>query len=293
MLALLGLIGVALAGTALIGLEQEDADADGPTHPDLHEETVEGDLLELLDEENTDVLTAGGPSHVEEFGTQDADTIGGAAGDDFIHGRDGDDTLIGEDGDDQLLGGEGDDTLTGGAGDDQLDGHIGNDIMSGGDGADRMQGGGGDDDLYGYDDDDDLLGGWGDDTLIGGAGQDNLQGSEGNDVVDGATGEDVAERDYLNGSEGNDHLIGNDGDVMTGGQDADTFEIVNGNIQIMDFSDEDVLVLNFSGDEPVLTTQDSAGGLVLLADGEPVANLVGVTDFDVSTVRLVSEDAAA
>lgn len=119
-----------------------------------------------------------------------------------------------------------------------------------------------------------------------------LQGSEGDDVIDGATGEDVAERDYLNGSEGRDHLIGNDGDVMSGGEDADTFEIVDGLVSIMDYAPDDVLVLNYNGVAPVLSTDVTPTGLTLFADGSPVASLFGVTEFDVSDVRLVENTAA-
>ena len=93
-------------------------------------------------------------------------------------------------------------------------------------------------------------GGHGDDTLIGGAGNDNLQGSEGDDVIDGASGEDVAEKDYLNGSAGRDTLIGNDGDVMSGGEDSDRFEVDSGTVSIMDYTDDDVLVLNLRALRP-------------------------------------------
>jgi Ca2+-binding RTX toxin-like protein len=79
-----------------------------------------------------------------------------------------------------------------------------------------------------------------------------MQGSEGNDVLDGVTGEDIAEKDYLNGSGGQDTLIGNDGDFMSGGADADRFEITGGTVSIMDYADDDLLVLNYEGIAPDL-----------------------------------------
>ena len=76
---------------------------------------------------------------------------------------------------------------------------------------------------------------------------------------------------------------------MTGGDDADTFEIVQGAVEVMDYTPEDILVLNYEGPEPELTTEATTFGVTLFANGIPVASLYGVTDFDVGTVQLVPD----
>lgn len=300
MLAVFGLLGIALAGTAVVGVtSQIDETAEPETtetkeggieigelpDPDVPDAAPSPDITAQLDAgSETDPET---DARINVYGDETNDTITGGTNIDYIDGLAGNDVLTGGDGDDQIQGGSGDDTLYGGNGDDQLNGYIGDDTLYGGSGEDALQGGDGDDLLSGGYDDDDLLGGFGDDTIIGGDGTDNLQGSEGDDTVDGTTGEDIAAKDYLNGSEGNDHLIGNDGDVMTGGEDADTFEITQGAVEVMDFTSEDVIVLNYEGEAPRLTTELTPSGVSLLADGTPVATLYGLTSFDVSLVELV------
>ena len=240
---------------------------------------MDSDVSSSVDSKTGDVVSIGGKGN---------DIINGLKGGDYLDGGDGDDTLAGDEGDDQMHGGAGDDQISGDEGDDLVLGHLGDDTLDGGIGADEMHGGTGADDVYGGDGDDIISGGYGNDTLIGGAGRDNIQGSDGDDVVDGATGENIAEKDYLNGSEGNDTLIGNNSDVMSGGTGADQFEIVNGTVEIMDFDDDDVLVLHYDGSAPALTTETSANSTTLLADGAPVATLYGLTEFDVSTVQLIA-----
>ncbi|MCF2906275.1 hypothetical protein L0666_14860 [Octadecabacter sp. CECT 8868] len=115
-----------------------------------------------------------------------------------------------------------------------------------------------------------------------------VQGSEGDDLIDGVTGEDGgAEQDYLNGSEGNDTLIGNDGDVMSGGDGTDRFEVENGLVSIMDYTGDDVLVVKYDDAVPTLTTQLTENGLLLLADGDAIAELFGVASIDVDMVQLM------
>lgn len=296
MFALIGLLGIALAGSAFVGVtagEEEETDLSDGIADEEPEETA--DIFEGLDlegDEEPDEQTMEGTDGADVLAGSDVDTVDdtiiGLGGDDYMNGFDGNDTMLGGDGDDQIHGGGGHDTMTGDDGDDLVYGYIGNDELTGGAGNDTLHGGDGSDIIEGGYDDDELLGGYGHDTLIGGAGRDMIQGSEGDDVIDGVTGEDEAERDYLNGSEGNDRLIGNDSDVMSGGTGTDTFEITDGTVSIMDYTDDDTLVLNYDGDLPVLTTEVSESGLMLFADGTPVASLYGVTTFDVGNVQLVA-----
>ncbi|MCW1952173.1 MAG: calcium-binding protein [Octadecabacter sp.] len=297
MLAILGLLGVALAGTAFVGIPSgaEPADVPEPDATDEDDDRLEGtDLLDFAETNSSLVGPVEGvvaettDGYDEFFGDDGADTADGQEGDDYLDGRGGDDTLHGDAGDDHIHGGGGDDSVAGGAGDDLVYGYIGNDDMTGGAGNDALIAGDGDDVLDGGAGNDTLLGGHGNDTLIGGAGHDNLQGSEGDDVLDGVSGEETAEKDYLNGSSGRDTLIGNDGDVMSGGADSDRFEIDSGTVSIMDYADDDVLVLNFEGTPPELTTQSMPNGTMLFANGEPVASLYGVPYFDVGTVQLIA-----
>ena len=319
MLAIIGLLGLAVAGTAFVGLPTlsggSDTDPSGASDDatpqsndtettdvgsilDIDEDAERGPIDDLATTDLTDDTTdhdafadlsraESNDVYNEFFGSDGDDIAAGQSSHDYLDGRGGDDTLWGGDGDDHVHGGAGDDTVSGDGGDDLVYGYIGDDDMSGGTGDDKLHAGDGDDVIKGGSGNDELLGGHGDDTLIGGAGTDNMQGSEGNDVLDGVTGEDIAEKDYLNGSDGQDTLIGNDGDVMSGGADADRFEITGGTVSIMDYADDDLLVLNYEGNVPELTTQSTADGTILLANGAPVASLYGVTTFDVGTVQLV------
>lgn len=295
MLAIFGLLSLAFAGTAfVISPSDTETASDGAETPDADEsfETVSIETVinatDDIDNDTSDSLIAEtGDGYDEFYGGDGNDIADGQGSHDYLNGRSGNDTLSGGDGDDHLHGGEDDDVLSGDEGDDLVYGYVGDDDMSGGAGDDEMTGGDGNDHIYGGDGNDELLGGHGADTLIGGAGRDMIQGSEGDDVIDGVTGETTAERDYLNGSEGQDRLIGNDGDVMSGGADSDQFEITSGTVSIMDYTDEDVLILNYEDDAPDLTTQTTDNGIMLLANGTPVAALYGLTSFDVSTVQLV------
>lgn len=71
-------------------------------------------------------------------GDNNANVLGGLAGDDVLKGLGGDDTLIGGEGADSLDGGDSDDILIGGSGDDSLFGGLGNDHIDGGDGHDIL-----------------------------------------------------------------------------------------------------------------------------------------------------------
>ena len=274
MLALLGLIGIAVAGTTFVNLSSSD-DSGSAAADDAFEDT---DTEELADT-NSDIFQFLDDTVDVPDPEIDLDPVIETVRNLISEGTDGDDILNGLAGNDYLEGGAGHDVLTGGEGADHIHGGSGNDSATGDDGDDLLSGGDGDDKLSG---------GYGDDTLIGGAGHDNIQGSDGDDIIDGVSGEDVAEKDYLNGSEGDDILIGNNGDVMSGRSGADRFEITDGAVSIMDYTGDDLLVLSYEGDAPVLTTEVTQDGMTLLANGEPVASLFGITSFDVTTVQLVA-----
>ncbi len=292
MIAILGLLGLALAGTAFVGLN-DDSDVPADDAFETARDPSDGDgadVQSVAADEDTDAqeTTEQDADGQVIYGDLLDDTLVGGAGPDYIDGVDGNDTLTGHAGDDQLHGGAGNDTIDGADGADLIYGYIGDDVLSGGAGDDKLHGGDGDDLIEGGYDDDELLGGHGDDTLIGGMGADVLQGSGGDDVIDGLTGEDSATADYLNGGEGNDTLIANDGDILSGGTGADKFNIANGAVTIMDYTPEDVLILDYTGDAPVLSTELNESGLTLLANGTPVADLFGLAAFDITSVQLVA-----
>ena len=151
-----------------------------------------------------------------------------------------------------LAGTPGDDTLDirGNSADFTVDGRAGNDTIYGGNGHDSLLGGRGDDLIYASVEDTLIDGGGGVDTVsflyhsdISGAGVDtrllnfanveNLTGSSYGDVLVGNRS-----RNELDGGEGNDWLRAfGSGDFLTGGADADTFDVsaVSRTVTITDF----------------------------------------------------------
>lgn len=77
------------------------------------------------------------------IGYATADTMDGAAGDDYLYGRAGQDVLSGGLGNDYVSGEQDHDTLSGGLGNDSLTGGDGNDTLSGDIGDDQLSGGNG------------------------------------------------------------------------------------------------------------------------------------------------------
>lgn len=280
MLAILGLMGFAL-GAAFLG----DDTADGPNTPadDIpdapeDEKISLSDLIDMGDEDgdNSDDDTV----IIADDGD---DLIQTGAGRDYQHGGDGNDILIGGNGNDTLHGGRGDDTIFGGEGDDALYGHIGDDIMDGGAGNDDLIGGEGDDQLFGGAGDDGLLGGLGDDMLLGGAGVDTMFGGAGDDIL---IDRDDLDRDFLNGGAGNDYLSGGQGDMLNGGTGTDTFNLRPGIYAYVEDFDpaEDRIEIEHTGERPVLTTETSDEGTLLLANGEVIAKLTNFAQPDLSAV---------
>ena len=89
------------------------------------------------------------PQHLT--GTNAAETLAAANGDDRIYGDAGGDSLLGKGGRDLIQGEKGSDTLKGGGGLDWLYGDSGKDTLSGDGAADRLSGGAGNDSLIGGD----------------------------------------------------------------------------------------------------------------------------------------------
>ncbi|WP_375263397.1 Hint domain-containing protein [Palleronia sp.] len=182
----------------------------------------------------------------------------GAMGEDTIHGGDGNDAIYGEGGDDVLKGGAGNDSIDGGAGNDSIwagsgqdtvEGGKGDDFISGGAGADTLRGGDGNDEINAHQDGDDIdggagndflrgnigddtiRGGDGDDTIVGGLSADEIYGDGGNDSINAAGGDDT-----VDGGAGNDTINGGDepgDDLLKGGDDRDTFELLTGNDTVL------------------------------------------------------------
>ncbi|NJO43597.1 MAG: bifunctional metallophosphatase/5'-nucleotidase [Cyanobacteria bacterium CRU_2_1] len=93
---------------------------------------------------------------------------------------------------DRLLGAAGDDILVGFAGNDNLQGFEGNDDLEGSSGSDTLSGGTGNDEFRG---------GSGSDTVRGAAGNDTLYGGGGSDLLDGGDGRDISVLERGRGSD--------------------------------------------------------------------------------------------
>ncbi len=286
MLALLGLIGVALTAAAFTDLTAEEVPQDAASDQD-GADTPEIVPLENVFDIEPDPADDATDEKVVSFTGDADDVLSSGAADDFLYGGDGDDVLDGGDGDDELHGGRDNDIIFGQGGDDDIFGHVGDDTLLGGAGNDTLTGGDGDDHLRGDAGDDTLTGYYGNDDLDGGAGADLLNGGDGNDVVSGL-GDDT--KDFLNGGDGEDIILAGKHDHANGGTGADTFVIDLGADAFVDDFDpaEDVIELAYNSVPPILTTQTSDAGLTLYADGAVVATFAGVDTLDLAAVRLVA-----
>jgi Ca2+-binding RTX toxin-like protein len=172
--------------------QQSQGGASNGTEPETNEEMSEGTETtpENQESEVETETPASDPSAgqspygpvegIVESGTDMADALVGAAGDDVLSGNGGNDMLVGNAGDDMLFGGDGRDDMLGGEGADMLTGGAGSDHILGGDGDDVIIGGSGSDIL---------MGNAGDDTFIGTDGDCNdlIYGGEGSDTIDMAS----------------------------------------------------------------------------------------------------------
>ncbi len=203
----------------------------GPTVVDANTLLVKVVAFESSDQANTDTDTP----DLLLGGSNNSDTLTGAAGEDLLSGDNGNDRLEGQADTDLLFGGAGADTIYGGADEDYIEGGDGSDTVYGGSASDIIEGGDGDDVIYGgnaladaTDDEDLITAGAGNDTVFGNGGDDILAGEQGHDHIDGGLGDDIifggSGNDTLYGNDGNDHLIAGSGnDHLYGGAGLDTF----------------------------------------------------------------------
>ena len=151
------------------------------------------------------------------MGRNHDDILKGSGEANDLWGYHGDDILDGRAGQDRLFGGAGNDKLLGGVDDDDLFGDAGNDYLEGGHGADILDGGAGIDTLSYSRSGAGVTANLATNAVSGGdayldviSGFENLVGSTFADTLTGAGDANVIEG-----------LAGND--IMTGGDDADTF----------------------------------------------------------------------
>ena len=239
-------------------------------------------------------------------GTNDANRIDGAAGDDSLRGHGGDDVLIGGDGVDQFDGGDGWDiaviggtaavtldlnaprdssgwatwgserfrsieAVVGGSGADRFTGTSGDDYLDGAAGANIINGGGGNDRLFGSG------------ALNGGDGADVIQGaSTGTGTIHGDAGDDVIfGSGNLFGDAGNDRIDGAAGaDVLDGGEGADILRGGAGDDSLWSGLGADRLE-GGDGRDSVVFLAAGAGVTVNLAAGTAIGS-DGATDILVS-----------
>lgn len=294
MLAILGLFGVAVSALMLVDSDPDpltatpEGEDDLPPQDDTLTETVPLDQIIFTDELDAAASpTFAQTPQIEIDGEGRDNTYMGSDAADYFDGRNGNDTIMAGGGDDELHGGRGDDLIDAGDGADTLSGHVGDDTLWGGAGDDALNGGDGQDVLLAGDGADSLLGSLGNDTLIGGAGEDVMFGGAGDDVLDGRD----ADADFLNGGAGDDVLHGGPGDTLSGGTGADLMTMPLGADAVVDGFDptQDRIEIYYEGGQPpALTTQTTATGLQLLADGETVATLPGVTTLNLATVTLTA-----
>ncbi len=289
MIAIFGLMGLALSALMFTGVEEDDVLADdGTSDTDLDKGSSAGPMMKLdefLADETIDKSSEG--RSVIYAGDTNADILTGDDAD-YVDAEGGNDRVLGGDGDDELIGGKGNDILYGGDGTDSVSGSVGDDWVFGENGADTLSGGGGNDALFGGAGHDEIIGGYGNDILAGGTGIDALFGGAGHDVI---TGGDDIDVDYLNGGAGDDHLTAGQFDKLSGGTGADTFVVaVDAQAEVMDFdATEDVFQVLYSGDNaPNLSLLETGAGLELYADGEIVAKFAIGIAIELSQIQMLA-----
>ncbi len=297
MLPILGLFAVALAAAFVIDptSSNDSVTAEGVDSKDPRMNMAQGvtslDVLDVQEQSGASLepllFDLRDQVDVTAFGTEAAEEIFAGIGLDYVDGRGGDDGIDGGAGDDELHGGLGDDRLFGDNGADTLNGHVGDDMLFGGNGDDQLTGGAGFDVLHGGAGSDALSGNLGKDTLVGGAGEDTLFGGHEDDVLDGRGD---GESDFLNGGAGDDRIIAGLLDKISTGPGADVVSVVEeADANVSDFDPiVDQIELEYEGaTPPTLSTEQTDDGLVLLAGGEIVLTLEGVSALDLTKISLI------
>jgi Ca2+-binding RTX toxin-like protein len=206
----------------------------------------------LLEGNNEDDVTRGGPGADGLRGGTQADSLIGGAGDDLLDGERGNDTVDGGAGADGLSGGTETDrvlyedrrvpvtaTIGNGAPDDgdsgdqsggardnidatveNITGGMASDLLIGSLATNVMDGGPGDDSMSGLGGNDTVDGGLGNDNQDGGAGADKVRGESGADTSRGGSG-----KDKILGGDSADKLLGGPGgDLLRGERGRDKFK---------------------------------------------------------------------
>jgi Ca2+-binding RTX toxin-like protein len=141
-----------------------------------------------------------------------------------VGGTDAAESINSAGGNDTAWGDGGDDTIDGGSGFNYLHGGEGHDIIRQSNNG-KMWGDAGNDSIYGGNGDEDIFGGIGNDLLLGNGNDDEISGGQGNDVIYGDNPNDSSAggNDDLDGDDGNDFIWGQLGnDTIKGGEGQDT-----------------------------------------------------------------------
>ena len=160
-------------------------------------------------------------------------------------------------------------------------------IVDGTEGRNRLNGDGDDNIILAFGGNDLVSGMDGDDRLIGEDGSDRLLGGNDNDILFGGEGNDL-----LIGGSGNDILIGDAGrNTLRGqsGEDSFVLNVADAADRISDFeTGTDTLVIAREIGTGTLDLQSISGGTNVLFNGSTIAQISGVTNFNVAD--LVIED---
>lgn len=272
MLAMLGLLGVVVAGVALpmaFGGETDEDDAETEGRDETLPPRAVADPEEVDPEGPDEEALLAGPLTTGSEGAETPPDPTEAI----------EDVLLAPEATAPISGGPGDDLVQGGAENDMLWGDFGDDL---------------------------LAGGAGDDLLIDGAGSDTLVGGDGDDTLNTTTadGEWAADgRDELHGGDGDDVLVLSSSDYATGGAGGDVFYVGSGIAevaeeeapQIGDFDPEqDSLVVvwnDYAAESPPSIEISPAvlpGAVQVLADGELVAHLTTTNPVAVDEIKLLA-----
>lgn len=232
----------------------------------------------LSSNDGADILVTIGEADNTVSGGNDADFIANlGTGNSSLSGNSGADTIVNI--------GTGNNTLNGGNGSDLL--------VNAGTGDNTLNGGNGADILINYGSGAALNGGNGNDILIGGSGEDTLTGGNGNDILTGGEGADTfkfsAEYSLSTTVTYKTINLGFTKIKMPQISYSLGWE-TSGSDTLTDFNpDEDIIQIDITDTLGTASTDLSFNSTTseLSLDGNVIATLEGVTDFNVNNVQLV------